>query len=336
MAADVVVTQRGGFVDLELRDDRDAAVQIRTEAGLQGRIMAPLLAAQSRHWRVILAPRRGKGPGSVALSLSMLRPATDADRLKSAAFRNYVAAENLRFANYRETTVTARPADITARPRGAYEAALTQYAQAGDACGARRARIGLARMEVALENYPQGRAAAQSAATAACDGDFAEQAQAFKTIGMAAAYEGDFTASIEAAERALALYARTGDLRYQGIVRGNLSAVYMQIGATDRALAAAEGALRAAEDTADGQGVVFSRKSIADIHLARGELALALRDYRSTLANLRDTPYPMIEGETWDDLGIVYHRLADYQESLKAYEAAGAVWRKMGRRAGQA
>jgi hypothetical protein len=44
-------------------------------------------------------------------------------------------------------------------------------------------------------------------------------------------------------------------------VLGNVSAVYMQLGATDRALAAANGALHAAEATADGQGIVFSHKS---------------------------------------------------------------------------
>jgi CHAT domain-containing protein len=232
--------------------------------------------------------------------------------------------------------VTQRSVDIEERTRAAYVAAEAKYAAAGDGCGQRRTRIGLSRMEVALGNHAQARIAAEAALTAVCEGDAAEQAQALKTIGMAAAYQGDFTASAEAAERALSLYQETGDRRYQGIVLGNLSEVYMELGATDRALAAANGALRAAEATSDGQGIVFGRKSIAALHLARGELASALQEYRRTLESLAVTPYPMIEGETWNDLGIVYHRMADYPEALKAFAAAQAVWKKMGYRVGDA
>lgn len=335
-AADVEMIQQEGFVDLEISNESDPSLKVRTESGLLGRIDATLLGSRSTRWLVSAASRKGKGPGAVGLRLSVLRPASQVDHLKAAAFERYVEAEALRFTNYRETAVTARPADITARTRGAYETALAQYEQAADGCGMRRARIGLARMDVALENYAQARATAQAAMEADCPDDLAEQAQALKTIGMAAAYEGEFVTSADAAERALVLYERTGDLRYQGIVLGNLSSVYMQLGATDRALASARGALRAAEDTADGQGIVFSRKSIADIHLARGELASALQEYRGTLANLASTPYPMVEAETWDDLGILYHRMADYQESLKAYATAEALWKKMHSRSGEA
>jgi tetratricopeptide (TPR) repeat protein len=336
MAVDLEMTQLAGFVDLELRKEIGAPLKVRTESGLLGRIEATLLASQSRRWLIIVGPRKGKGAGTVRLRLSTLRRESDADRFKASAYEHYVEAEALRFANYRETKVIARSAEITAQTRGAYDLAEAQYAAATDGCGRRRALIGRARMEVALENYAQGKATAEAALTAACIDDPAEQAQALKTSGMAAAYLGDFNGSAEAAERALAIYRKTGDVRYQGIVLGNLSEVYMQLGATERALSAARGALQAADDTSDGQGIVFSRKSIADIHLARGELASALQEYRSTLTSLAATPYPMIEAETWDDLGIVYHRLGDYQESLRAYAMALSVWKKMARRGGEA
>ena len=44
----------------------------------------------------------------------------------------------------------------------------------------------------------------------------------------------------------------------------------------------------------------------------------------------------MIEGETWNDLGILYHRMADYDQSLQAYAAAQQVWDKMRNHAGHA
>jgi tetratricopeptide (TPR) repeat protein len=330
------LTQLRGFVDLELRDDADLVLDVRTEAGLDGHIEAPLLASRARQWRLIVSARKGKGGATLSLRLSDPYPATQIDALKSSAFEHYVEAEQLRRANYRETVVTRRSDDINERTRAAYAAAESRYTAAGDGCGQRRTRIGLSRMEVALGNHAQARSAAEAALAADCEGDTAERAQALKTIGMAAAYQGDFTASADAAERALALYEQTGDQRYQGIVLGNLSEVYMQLGATDRALAAANGALRAAEATADGQGIVFSRKSIAAIHLARGEVASALQDYRRMLTDLVATPYPMIEGETWNDLGIVYHRIADYPESLKAFAMAQTVWKKMSNRVGAA
>jgi tetratricopeptide (TPR) repeat protein len=336
MVAYLEVTQRVGYVDLELRSDEKDALKVRTESGRLGRIDTPLLGGKDARWLLSVAPRPGRGAGSVLVRLSSPRAATANDVSRMSGFQHYVEAEALRFANYRETALTARAPGITLRTRAAYDAAEVAYAAAGDGCGLRRARIGRSRLEVALGNYAAGRMRAQSAMNAHCDGDIAERAQALKTLGMAAAYQGDFTASADAAEQSLALYEQTGDLRYQGIVLGNLSAVYMQLGATDRALGAARGALRAAEQTADGQGVVFSRKSIADIHLARGELASALQDYRGTLASLEATPYPMIEAETWNDLGVVYHRMADTAESLKAYAAARTVWKQMGSRAGEA
>jgi tetratricopeptide (TPR) repeat protein len=335
-AADVELIQRAGFVDLELRKQDGDSLKIRTESGVLGRTGATLLASQSQQWLVILTARKGRGAGTVGLRLSLPRRADATDLSKASAFAQYVQAEALRFANYRETAVTARPAEITAQTRHAYDLAVAQYAAASDGCGGRRALIGRARLEVALGTYAQGRAFAEAAMKLECSGDPAEQAQALKTIGMAASYLGDFNGSADAAEHALTLYRETGDVRYQGIVLGNLSEVYMQLGATERALSAAQGALQAAEDTSDGQGIVFCRKSIGDIHLARGELASALQDYRATLASLTTTPYPMIEAETWDDLGIVYHRMADYQESLRAYAAALTVWRKMASRVGEA
>ena len=335
-AADLRLTQRSGFVDLALRDEANREIKLRTESGIGGQVGAPLLASASAHWVVSLATRPGKGASHAALSLTPARPATERDEQRRAAFEDYAAAEALRFANFKETRVTGRSAEIDQQTRARYSAAETGYSAAGDGCGQRRAQIGLARMEISHGHYASGRAVAQNALKAACEDDLAERAQTLKTIGIAAAYQGDYASSAEAAEQAVALYRQTGDLRYEGIVLGNLSDVYMQLGETERALAAANGSLHAAAASADAAGIVFSHKSIAAIHLARGELAEALRDYRLTLDDLTVTPYPMIEGETWNDLGILYHRMGDYRESSRAYTAAQTVWQKMDNHVGHA
>jgi len=336
-AADLRLVQRSGFVDLQLIDVENRESTLRIESGIGGLAEAPLLASASSHWRVVLASRIDKKVASNAtLSLTPLRQATDPDDKRGTAFVHYVEAERLRFLNFKETQVSTRSAEVDRQTRAEYAAAESDYAAAGDDCGLRRTRVGLARMEVAHGNYAQGRAVAESAVALACKGDPAERAQTLKTIGMAAGYQGDYAASADAAEQAAALYQQTGDLRYEGIVLGNLSDVYMQLGETDAALSAASGSLHAAEASADAAGVVFSRQSIAAIHLARGELADALGDYRLTLHDLAATPYPMIEGETWNDLGILYHRMGDYAQSLQAYAAAQLVWKSMDNHGGRA
>lgn len=336
MAADLRLVQHGGSIDLRLIDAGDRDIKLRTESGIGGVAEAPLLASSSSRWRVVLSARIDRGAATATLSLTPLRLATEQDAERGSAFGHYVEAERLRFLNFKETKVTARSAKVDRQTRAEYSAAEAGYTAAQDACGLRRTRIGLARMEVAHGNYSQGRTVAESAVAVACEGDPAERAQMLKTIGIAAAYQGDYAASADAAEQAAALYQQTGDLRYQGIVLGNLSDVYMQLGETDRALAAANGSLRAAESSADNAGVVFSRKSIAAIHLARGELADALGSYRLTLRDLSITPYPMIEGETWNELGILYHRMGDYAQSLQAYAAAQVVWKSMDNHGGHA
>jgi hypothetical protein len=92
-AADLYITQLLGFVDLTIRG---------------GSIAAPLVALKSAHWLVTVAPRTGKRAGTVAVRLSMLRPATAADESRTTGFEHYVEAEHLRFANYRETVADAR------------------------------------------------------------------------------------------------------------------------------------------------------------------------------------------------------------------------------------
>jgi tetratricopeptide (TPR) repeat protein len=337
MAADLQLVQRSGFVDLQLIDVENRENKLRIESGIGGLAEASLLASVSAHWRVVLASRADKkGVSTATLSLTPLRQATESDDKRATAFRHYVEAERLRFLNFKETKVSARSAEVDRQTRAEYAAAESDYAAAGDACGLRRTRVGLARMEVAHGNYAQGRAVAESAVALPCEGDPAERAQTLKTIGIAAGYQGDYAASADAAEQAAALYQQTGDLRYEGVVLGNLSDVYMQLGKTDAALSAAKGSLRAAEASADDAGVVFSRQSIAAIHLARGELADALGDYRLTLRDLSATPYPLIEGEAWNDLGILYHRMGDYAQSLQAYAAAQRVWKSMDNHAGHA
>ena len=324
--------QREGLIDVQVDLTAGQVLSLRSEAGRGAAIEVVLDGASATRWTVTVRPR--KAGASFSATLMPFHAAREADHQRLAALRLYADAEQLRRDNFRETTTTARDPAVEARTRSAYAQALAGYEQAGDACGVLRSRIGRSRLEVSLGHYAAARADAGAALAAGCEAAVAERAQALKTLGMAAAYQGEFAESVRNASAALQLYQQTGDRRYQGIVLGNLSAVYLQQGATDHALDAAQRALAAAQETGDGSGVVFARKTIAAIHLARGDLALALEGYRATLNEIRNTAYPMIEGETWNDLGLLYHHMADFDGSLRAYRQAQRVWARMKYRTG--
>lgn len=334
-AAELLLQQERG--SMEVRVEHAGRVQsLEVEAGRKARIAVPVVADEGEAVWVSVLPRRGKGVVEFEVAMSPARLATSADRGRVAAFDAYMAGERLRRASVTEMSVRARDEAKIAQSRAKYEGASRGWSQVEDGCGARLAKIGLARLEVALGNYSTGRAAAAEALNCACADGPAEEAQAAKTLAMAAAYQGDFAVAVSGHERALSLYRRTGDQRYEGITLGNLAEVYWKQGSTRKALDAARGSLRLAEATEDGQGIVFGRNGIAAIHVARGEWASALQAYTQTLADLEKWPYPMIEGEVWDGLGVVHQHLADHDESLRAFAKAQDVWKATDNRVGMA
>lgn len=331
--AEFSLRQQRSATEVRIDDGAGHSFTLQIEAGRQARLQLPLIGA-GQPWLITVLPRRAGGTADYDVALGSLRAATPDDSARMTAFTAYVEAEQLRRANIREGALVVRDAAAIETARARYKLAIEQGAAASDGCGVRRARIGLARLEVGMGNYALGREQARTALVASCDADFAEQAQAAKTEAMAAAYQGDFSASADAHENALALYRRSGDRFYEGIELGNLSEVYGKLGASSRALDAARDALTIAQETDDSQGVVYNRAGIAALHLARGELASALNAYRQTLVDLEKQPYPMIEGETWNGLGIVHHRMGDVDESLRAYAKAKDIWARTKSRTG--
>ena len=328
--------QQRGAVALSVEDGRGHPVSLQIESGRRARMDLSLNGAASREWIVTVAPRRAGATIDYEFAMDPAHATTPADESRAAAFAQYAEAERLRRANIKEGAVPKRDADDIVTARASYESAIAKYTAGSDGCGARRARIGLARLDVGLGNYPAGREQAEAALLEVCTDDPAERAQAAKTSAMASAYLGDFAASVTAHEQALALYRETGDAFYEGIELGNLSEVYSKLGATARALEASKQALSLAEKTGDTQGVVYNRAGTAAIYLARGELAAALEAYRQTLRDLETTPYPMIEGETWNGLGIVHHRMGDFDQSVNAYGKARDIWAATANRVGTA
>lgn len=333
------IRQQDGMLQLRARaGEADDPPVLQTQAGRAALLRVYLVADAASSWEIDVAAAKPERAASFGIELGAAHATLAADRIGAKAERLYAEAERLRRAA--GGVEGGRGSGDVDAARTRYREAAALWTRAGDACAALRAGSGLARLELAQARYPQAQAAAERALAHGCDGADpafdAERAAARRTLAAALGYQGEFEASAEQSERALVLYRRTGDRRFEGVVLGNLSAVYRSLGETRKALQTATEALRIAQETGDAQGVEFSRSNLASSHLARGEFGSALAVYRQTLDDLRATPYPLAEGLALNELGSLYWRLGERDDARSTWARAQAVWSSSGNRSGAA
>jgi len=151
----------------------------------------------------------------------------------------------------------------------------------------------------------------QAAALHSPDDD-AVEAMTYKTLSSCEYYMGHLETALEDANRALALYRKTGDIYWQGVVLGNLIADYSELGRNDEATSSAREALIDAEKTEDTAGVVFSLSQLANLYRLQGDPQRAFKTFReaeSWSENIRYAPLIMAEieldfGQFYADMGL--------------------------------
>jgi len=149
--------------------------------------------------------------------------------------------------------------------------------------------------------------------------DAPEQALAWKTLSTVRYDLGEYQPAIEASVAALDLYRKTGDRYWQGIVLGNLSSDYAEIGQNTEALATAEEALTDAKEEHDPAGVVYCLSQLAELYRQEGDLEGAFRTFQQGLAWVKDVEYaPLVEAEIQKDLGLFYAQIGDWEQSTEA------------------
>lgn len=334
-STDFHLTQIEGAVEAQLTTPDHERITLRGDSGRSSRIDYVLsVDNMSERWTLTLASTRADRAATVQVAADSPQPTTPALTARRHALQSFSEAEQLRriSGSFEGGTAADDPA-IDER----YAQALT--AAEGDGCLGVRINTGRARHHFAQGRYREARQAAEAALLLHCDdglaGD-AERAAALRTRGAARGYLGDFSGAIADQTEALALYRRTGDLAYQALVLGNLSANHRALGDTERALSTADEALATAERAGDARRAVFVQESIAAIRLQRGELGPALSAYRLTLDALQSTPYPRVEGMAWNDLGLLYRQTGDHVAARDAFGRAAAVWRASGDTSGLA
>ena len=341
VAVELTVQQLTAVLQLRAASDGDTLPVMQNDAGRQARVTLTLLAEKSTTWQIDIATQDAKRDAQYLLVVGKPHPVRATDRDRARAQRVLAEAEAQRRAagslEHGAQNAAATPAEIL----GKYQQASDSARQANDGCLELMADASRARYEFALGRYAEARESAQRALNFHC-GDAsdlssaAEEAVAQRTAGAALGYLGDFVRSTAAAERALALYRKTGDPNFQAMVLANLSANYRTMGATQRALDAAQSALALAESIGDNKRAMFCRESIAAIHLQRGEWGAALESYRQTLDALRTTPYALIEGMSWNDLGLLYREIGEEADAQDAFRKAETAWTQAGNQGGLA
>lgn len=326
---EIGVDQIEGAVEVQLTTPSRDPILLRNDAGLSSRIDYVLAAGgRATQWTLTVSSARPDRQATVEVMTSRQQPTTTRLTARAQALQRLAEAEALRRTAGSQEAGTAK--DDTA-VGAAYERAL--IAAAADGCLRLRVETGRARHHFAQGRYREARQAAEAALLLHCDdglaGD-AERAAALRTRGAALGYLGDFTGAIADQTAALALYRRTGDLAYQALLLGNLSANHRALGDTERALSTANEALATAERAGDARRAVFVQESIAAIRLQRGELGPALSAYRLTLDALQTTPYPRVEGMAWNDLGLLYRQTGDRSAARDALAQAASIWRASG------
>lgn len=334
-----LVLGAGDFVEVRIEQLRDLAqVEIERpgqppemrfrDTGREGIIRVSLAAELSGSYRLRILPYEPAGAAAGRVIASPVRAATPEDRARAAAEVLQARAEWAR---------RKGAASSWAQALRDYEAAAAAARRLGDVSLLRAALTGEARLDTfRLGDYRAAVALAEKAAALPEDGDEPGQALAWKTLASCEYYVADYSRSIRAVRRALALYRDTGDAYWQGILLGNLAYTYRETGQGALALRMASESLAIARSIHDGFGIDFDLEALAEFHLARGELDQSFELYQQALEALREHPYPQEEAAVWNGLGELFEIAGDHgaeedalqralQLALRAHDSAGAL-----------
>ncbi len=153
------------------------------------------------------------------------------------------------------------------------------------------------------------------------DNDMATVGRCANNLGIVANMQGDYARAIGAYTRAIAAYEQARYHRGIAEARHNLGITYREQGHLDRALEAADGAVRDAEWLDDRAFKAQALAGRAEIRLAQGEPELAIREAQEALAIHRERNDAVLETEDLRILAVALGlagRMRDAEDMLRA------------------
>lgn len=312
--AEIRVEQLSGLAQVEVERPAQAGETRFLDAGKHGIIRISLPADTGGRYAVRIVPYEPDGAAAGRVRASTVRAATRADRERAAAEVLEARAESSRHVG----AAASWPQAVRD-----YESAAAAARRLGDVTLLRDALTGESRLQAyRLGNYRAALALARESVALPDDGDLPGQALAWKNLASAEYFVADYTLNIRAARQALALYRRTGDAYWQGILLGNLAYTYREIGRSALALEAASESLAIARSIHDWFGVDFDLEALAEFHLSRGELDRSFELYQQALESMREHPYPQEQAAVWNGLGELFEVADDPAAAQDAFGKA--------------
>jgi DNA-binding SARP family transcriptional activator len=173
--------------------------------------------------------------------------------------------------------------------------------------------------------------AAQAVSLAAAQrlGNPAEQAFAYRALGMFGARLGSHLDAQTHLHRALELYRQLGDPTGQGGTHNNLAATFDLQGRHGEALDHAKQALELYRAAGHQAGQANALNAVGWYCSLLGDHQQALAHCQQALALHRDLGNQMGEAETLDSLGHAHHHLGHRQQSIECYRQALDLYRKI-------
>lgn len=322
------VEQLRGLAEVELAVPPNKPRVVRLhDTGKHGVIRISLVSEAGEHYFIHLRSYHKDEAAEGTISLTTPRVAEERDRQQAGAEELLAKAEWSR-----------RKGDRASWPQALkdYDQVAATARDFNDVSLLRDALTGKARLLIfRLNDYSLARTVAKESASLPQDNDLPSQALAWKTLSSAYYYVADYRLSVEAAQKALAIYRQTDDSYWQGITLGNLAYMYREIGRTEEALVAAQQALDTALSLKDWFGVAFNQEALATIHLSRGELEQAFEIYHNALDTVHEHPYPAEEAATWNGLGELSLQVDDFDGAENAFRKALDVSHKANDKAGE-
>ena len=323
-------------ITIPLKDGEIARVYLHLQGGLI--VVSANLAGKSDRplWRIDLGRNAqllyivgGSGEGTYNLQLTSIEqeklanlsveidPPTPADQ-PSIDLRD---AEDA-LANADLVRSRAKSAIPGLDAAGTYDHALTLATRLNNTPLQRLILTQKARLLIFRQNkFEEAHTLLDRAVALAPENDESQQALAWKTLATVRYDLGQYLAAIQANTTALNLYRTTGDIYWQGIVLGNLSSNYAELGQGDQALSTAKEALHDAEQEHDAAGVVYCLAQVAELSRQQGDLEGALHAFHEAIDFTSRISYaPLVEAEIQRDLGAFYAQIGDWDQSRQALE----------------
>jgi CHAT domain-containing protein/Tfp pilus assembly protein PilF len=315
--ARITVTQKGTDVITTLRSPGgQELIEVDGPADRYSVEVVPVVAGESGLFLLEVRPRTPSEAemGGYRLELTVLRPATADDRLRTET--EWTAARAYQLSR------KGRPEDLTEVLAG-YGRVLETWQRLGDTAeeAALHYRIGLAlliggRPSEALPSFEKALALDRARA------DARETAKALNQIGRVCRLLGASQRARAAFQESISLWRQTGETDSQASVLNNLAKLQADLGDSAGAVETYTQALEIFQSRGDSAGESLVLNALGLIHDQQGQPADAEKRFEEALSLARRLRHSALEADALTNLGNLYRRLGQPQQALERLVAA--------------